>query len=276
MKMSWNRNASSQLCEQYITHVYVQCIYTVCIYGALVRTNNTFELQNDVTLRLFPERSLSKFSGLYASLTVQYMNSKSKLRTIRCFKWLWFTATRQPAILSELLCILGAEGCVVDVDLRFSEAPNSKLRAIICFKWLWFTPTTQQAILSELLCILGATSSGWSSTYSTVYIWYIVHNIYSIQYSIYTQYIHILYVVFPHSSRTFFSPTSSRYSFTVYIQYISTVYIQYTVRLRARWRCSKIGTHHLNFVNSTSVMYTVCIYTVYTVYVQYIRCALGI
>ena len=42
----------------------------------IVRTNNTFELQNDVTLRLFPERSFSKFSGLYASLTVQYMNSK--------------------------------------------------------------------------------------------------------------------------------------------------------------------------------------------------------
>ena len=31
---------------------------------------------------------------------------------------LWCTATTQPAILSELLCILGAEGCVVDVDLR--------------------------------------------------------------------------------------------------------------------------------------------------------------
>ena len=76
MKMFWNRSASSQLCEQYITHVYVQYIYTVCIYGALARTNNTFELQNDVTLRLFPERSFSKFSGLYASLTVQYMNSK--------------------------------------------------------------------------------------------------------------------------------------------------------------------------------------------------------
>ena len=28
----------------------------------------------------------------------------------------WFTATTQPAILSELLCILGAEGCVMDVD----------------------------------------------------------------------------------------------------------------------------------------------------------------
>ena len=39
-----------------------------------------------------------------------------------------------PATLSELLCILGAEGCVVDVDLRFSEARNSKLRAIICIK----------------------------------------------------------------------------------------------------------------------------------------------
>ena len=28
-----------------------------------------------------------------------------------------FTVTAQPAILSELLCILGAEGCVVDVNL---------------------------------------------------------------------------------------------------------------------------------------------------------------
>ena len=27
-----------------------------------------------------------------------------------------FTVTAQPAILSELLCILGAEGCVVDVN----------------------------------------------------------------------------------------------------------------------------------------------------------------
>ena len=52
----------------------------------------------------------------------------SKLRAIICFKWLWFTATTQPAILSELLCILGAEGCVVDVDLRFSEA--RKLRMV--------------------------------------------------------------------------------------------------------------------------------------------------
>ena len=33
-----------------------------------------------------------------------------------CFKSLWCTATTQPAILSELLCILGAEGCVVDVQ----------------------------------------------------------------------------------------------------------------------------------------------------------------
>ena len=33
-------------------------------------------------------------------------------------KTLWCTATTQQAILSELLCILGAEGCVVDVDLR--------------------------------------------------------------------------------------------------------------------------------------------------------------
>ena len=33
-------------------------------------------------------------------------------------KTLWCTATTQPSILSELLCILGAEGCVVDVDLR--------------------------------------------------------------------------------------------------------------------------------------------------------------
>ena len=33
-----------------------------------------------------------------------------------CFKWWWCTATTQPTILSELLCILGAEGCVVDVS----------------------------------------------------------------------------------------------------------------------------------------------------------------
>ena len=26
----------------------------------------------------------------------------------------WFTVTPQPAILSELLCILGAEGCAVE------------------------------------------------------------------------------------------------------------------------------------------------------------------
>ena len=31
MKMFWNRNASSQLCEQYITHVYVQYIYSMYI-----------------------------------------------------------------------------------------------------------------------------------------------------------------------------------------------------------------------------------------------------
>jgi len=30
----------------------------------------------------------------------------------------WFTVTPQPAILSELLCILGAEGCAVDVFRR--------------------------------------------------------------------------------------------------------------------------------------------------------------
>jgi hypothetical protein len=30
----------------------------------------------------------------------------------------WFTVTLQPAILSELLCILGAEGCAVDVFRR--------------------------------------------------------------------------------------------------------------------------------------------------------------
>ena len=29
----------------------------------------------------------------------------------------WFTVTLQPAILSELLCILGAEGCAVDVGM---------------------------------------------------------------------------------------------------------------------------------------------------------------
>jgi hypothetical protein len=33
-------------------------------------------------------------------------------------KLLWFTVTPQPAILSELLCILGAEGCAVDVFRR--------------------------------------------------------------------------------------------------------------------------------------------------------------
>ena len=31
-----------------------------------------------------------------------------------------FTVTAQPAILSELLCILGAEGCVVDVNRIFN------------------------------------------------------------------------------------------------------------------------------------------------------------
>ena len=48
------------------------------------------------------------------------MNSKLQSPTSElsyvCFKSLWCTATTQPAILSELLCILGAEGCVVDVD----------------------------------------------------------------------------------------------------------------------------------------------------------------
>jgi len=38
MKMSWNRNASSQLCEQYITHVYVQYIYSIySIYSMYIR-----------------------------------------------------------------------------------------------------------------------------------------------------------------------------------------------------------------------------------------------
>ena len=35
----------------------------------------------------------------------------------------WFTVTPQPAILSELLFILGAEGCAVDV---YSEGPWGK------------------------------------------------------------------------------------------------------------------------------------------------------
>ena len=196
MKMSWNRNASSQLCEQYITHVYVQYIYIQYIqYVYTVRLRELTIRSNYKMMWLFDcFLSVVLVSLAACTLPLQYSiwTPNSKLRTIICFKWLWFTATRQPAILSELLCILGAEGCVVDVDLRFSQAPNSKLRAIICFKWLWFTPTTQQAILSELLCILGATSSGWSSTYSTVYIWYIVHNIqytvYSTLYSIYTVY----------------------------------------------------------------------------------------
>ena len=123
-----------------------------------------------------------------------------------------------------------------------------------------------------------ALHSGSDVFWMVIYLQYCIYLIYSKHitytvYSIYIQYIHILYVVFPHSSRTFFSPTSSRYSFTVYIQYISTVYIQYTVRLRARWRCSKIVTHHLNFVNSTSVMYTVC--TVYIQYIQYMYSTYG-
>ena len=33
---------------------------------------------------------------------------------------LWCTATTQPAIHSEVFCILGAEGCVVDVNFRGS------------------------------------------------------------------------------------------------------------------------------------------------------------
>ena len=139
-----------------------------------------------------------KFSGLYASLI---WTPNSKLRAIICFKWLWFTATTQPAILSELICILGAEGCVVDVDLRFSEAPNSKLRAITYIKWLWFTPTTQPAILSELPCILGATSSGWSSTYS-IYLLYSIYTVYGTLYSIYT----VQYTVFMYSTICCCSP----------------------------------------------------------------------
>ena len=51
---------------------------------------------------------------------------------------------------------------------------------------------------------------------------------------------------------------------------IQCIYCIYTVRLRARWRCSEIGTHHLNFVNSTSIMSMYCtVYTVYTVCTVY-------
>ena len=168
--------------------------------------------------------------------------------------WYWCTVqyfNYSPLpILSELLCILGAEGCVVDVDLRFSEAPNSKLRAITCIKWLWFTPTTQPAILSELPCILGGTSSGWSSTYS-IYLLYSIYTVYGTLYSIYTvQYIHLQYymLLFPfHPGR---SHRQRRHDihllYIQYKQYISTVHYLCTVRLRARWRCSEIGTHHLN------------------------------
>ena len=87
---------------------------------------------------------------------------------------------------------------------------------------------------------------------------------------------HVQYI--RHSPGTVFSPASSRYSFTVYIQYI---YFNYTVRVRARWRCSEIGTHHLNYVNSTSLisMYTVqYIYTVqylHSIYTVYTVCTYG-
>ena len=121
------------------------------------------------------------------SIYIQYVYTV-RLRELTIhsnYKMMWLF----DCFLSVVLVSLAA--CTL--PLQYSIwTPNSKLRAIICFKWLWFTPTTQQAILSELLCILGATSSGWSSTYSTVYIWYIVHNIqytvYSTLYSIYTVY----------------------------------------------------------------------------------------
>ena len=59
----------------------------------------------------------------------------------------------QPGFLSEVLCILGAEGCVVDVNtsVEFKVPFRTGL-----LKPLVFTVTAEPAILSELHCILGA------------------------------------------------------------------------------------------------------------------------
>ena len=60
-----------------------------------------------------------------------------------------FTVTAQPAILSELLCILGAEGCVVDVNTSVEFRVPFRIGLLLS---LVFTVTAQPAILSELLC----------------------------------------------------------------------------------------------------------------------------
>ena len=64
-----------------------------------------------------------------------------------------FTVTAQPAILSELLCILGAEGCLVDVNTSVEFRVPFRIGLLLSFV---FTVTAQPVILSELLCILGA------------------------------------------------------------------------------------------------------------------------
>ena len=64
-----------------------------------------------------------------------------------------FPVTAQPAILSELLCILGAEGCAVDVSTSVEFKVPFRIGLLLL---LVFPVTAQPAILSELLCILGA------------------------------------------------------------------------------------------------------------------------
>ena len=62
-------------------------------------------------------------------------------------------APSQPTILSELLCILGAEGCAVDVSTSVEFKVPFRIGLLLL---LVFPVTAQPAILSELLCILGA------------------------------------------------------------------------------------------------------------------------
>ena len=60
-----------------------------------------------------------------------------------------FTVTAQPAILSELLCILGAEGCLVDVNTSVEFKLPFRIGLLLL---LVFPVTAQPAILSEWLC----------------------------------------------------------------------------------------------------------------------------